>query len=115
MEHNKSAVIFLADGRDGDFSSSGGAQSQRAHGECGGGADRTDQLSGSEMLRTHWTALFLLLMNLFFSHCTYSVIKDAFFKQSLPVPLPSLHFLEAPTLFSVIYSRINQCHSNLLL
>ncbi len=34
---------------------------------------------------THWTAFFLLGMTLSFSHCTYSVIKGTFFKQSLPV------------------------------
>ncbi len=54
---------------------------------------------------THWTAFFLLGMTLSFSHCTYSVIKGTFFKQSLPVQLTSLHLLETLTLFLIMDSR----------
>lgn len=47
MEMNK-LDVFLTDGRDGDSPSSGGAQSERTHGKCGGGVDCTDQLSGCD-------------------------------------------------------------------
>lgn len=46
-------MIMLTDGRDGDFASGGGAQSQRTHGQCGGGADCTHQLSGCDCFEMH--------------------------------------------------------------
>lgn len=46
MEMKKDDNVILTDGRDGDSPISGGAQSERTHGKCGGGVDCTDQLSG---------------------------------------------------------------------
>lgn len=46
-------MIMLTDGRDGDFASGGGAQSERTHGQCGGGADCTHQLSGCDCFEMH--------------------------------------------------------------
>ncbi len=71
MGLNDYADVFLTDGRDGDFSSSGGAQSERTHGKCGGGIDCTDQLTALRCMDTldclfpAWDDPFLFTLYLF--------------------------------------------------